>query len=163
MSVHRNGAFQEYLVVDGREAVLVPDSMSFATATPLACAGMTSWRGVKQCDLRPGQWVAVIGSGGGLGHLAVQFARKAFGLRVVGIDAKDDGLTLSREAGADVVLDARMEKEELIQQVHEYTDGKGVHAALNVSGAKSAASLAIAVTRNHGWVVQVGLVCCREN
>lgn len=158
MSVHRNGAFQEYLIVDGREAALIPDSMSFATAAPLACAGMTSWRGVKQCELKPGQWIAIVGSGGGLGHLAIQMAKKAFGLKVVGVDARDEGLALTEEAGADLVLDARIGKEKLVEQVHKHTDGKGVHAALNVSDAKSAAPTAAAITRDHGTVVQVALV-----
>ncbi|KAK5098409.1 hypothetical protein LTS08_006542 [Lithohypha guttulata] len=158
MSVHRNGAFQEYLIVDGREAALIPDSMSFATAAPLACAGMTSWRGVKQCELKPGQWIAIVGSGGGLGHLAIQMAKKAFGLKVVGVDARDEGLALTEEAGADLVLDARIGKEKLVEQVHKHTDGKGVHAALNVSDAKSAAPTAAAITRDHGTVVQVALI-----
>ena len=65
----RNGAFQEYLVVDAREASPMPDKMSFATAAPLACAGMTSWRAINQAQLQPGQWLGVMGSGGGLGHL----------------------------------------------------------------------------------------------
>ncbi len=61
----RNGAFQEYLVVDGREATMIPEKMSFATAAPLACAGMTSWRAVKQARLKEGEWLGIIGSGGG--------------------------------------------------------------------------------------------------
>lgn len=158
MSVHRNGAFQEYLVVDGREAVLVPDEISFATAAPLACAGMTSWRGVKQCELRPGQWIAIVGSGGGLGHLAVQFAKKAFGLKVVGVDARQDGLELSKEVGADVVLDARVGQDRLVEEVRKTTNGRGVDAALNVSGAETATSTAAAITKDFGWVVQVALV-----
>lgn len=158
MSVGRNGAFQQYLIVDGREAVLVPDNMSFATAAPLACAGMTSWRGVKQCELKRGEWIGIVGSGGGLGHLAVQFAKKAFGLKVVGVDAREEGLALTKEAGADLVLDAREGKEAMVERVHKLTDGKGVHATLNVSNAKSAAPMAAAITRNHGTVVQVALV-----
>lgn len=158
MSVHRNGAFQEYLVVDAREAAHIPDGMSFATAAPLACAGMTSWRGVIQCELKPGDWIAVVGSGGGLGHLAIQMARKAFGLKVVGVDARDEGLALTKEAGADVVCDARTGKEQVVKEVQKATGGKGVHAALNVSDAKSAAPLAAAITRQHGTVVQVALV-----
>lgn len=159
MSVHRNGAFQEYLVVDGREAAKIPDAMSFATAAPLACAGMTSWRGVKQCHLKPGEWIGIVGSGGGLGHLAIQMAQKAFGLKVVGVDARDEGLALTKEAGADLVLDAREGKEKMVERVKGSTDGKGVHAALNVSDARSAAPTAAAITRNHGTVVQVALVC----
>lgn len=158
MSVHRNGAFQEYLVVDGREAAVIPDKMSFATAAPLACAGMTSWRGVKQCGLSAGDWIGIVGSGGGLGHLAVQFAKKCFGLKVVGVDARDEGLALTKEAGADLVVDAREGKEKVVKQVHEVTGGKGVKATMNVSDAKSAVPTSSAITMNHGTVVQVALV-----
>lgn len=69
MSLARNGAFQEYLVVDGRESTKLPDTMSFTTAAPLACAGATSWRAILQCHLKPGDWIGIVGSGGGLGHL----------------------------------------------------------------------------------------------
>lgn len=57
--------------------------------------------------MKKGEWIAVVGSGGGLGHLAVHFAKTCFGLKVMGIDARDEGLALTREAGADLVVDAR--------------------------------------------------------
>lgn len=157
MSVERNGAWQEYLVVDAREAAKIPDEMSFMTAAPLACAGVTSWRSVLQCDLRPGNWLGVVGSGGGLGHLAIQFA-KAKGLKVLGIDARDEGLALSKKAGADAVLDAGEGVEKVGRQAHRVADGKGVHAAINVSDARHAAATACAITRNHGKMVQIALV-----
>ncbi len=71
------------------------------------CAGRTVWRALLQTGLdRPGQWIAIVGAGGGLGHLGVQFAR-AKGLRVAAVDARDEGLELARRLGADVVADAR--------------------------------------------------------
>lgn len=79
MSVGRNGAFQEYLVVDGREAARLPDAISFATAAPLACAGATSWRAIKQCHLEPGQWIGIVGSGGGLGECCEMILVQACG------------------------------------------------------------------------------------
>ena len=157
MSVQRNGAFQEYLVIDSREASRIPDAMAFETAAPLACAGITVWRGILQGKLNPGQWLGIVGSGGGLGHLGVQLA-KARGLRVVGVDARDESIALSREAGADIVLDARMGKEEVARQAREGTKGRGVDATLNLSNAKTAAATACAITRNHGTMVQIALV-----
>ncbi len=153
----RNGAFQEYLVVDGREATKIPDTMSFATAAPLACAGMTSWRAVKQARLEKGEWLGIIGSGGGLGHLAIQFAKKAFGLKVVGVDARDSGLELSRESGADLVVDARKGKDAMVEEVMKAT-GTGVGSVLELSGHPSAAETGAAITRNHGRFVQVAIV-----
>ncbi|KAK5031824.1 hypothetical protein LTS07_004445 [Exophiala sideris] len=156
MSVQRNGAFQEYLVIDSREASRIPDKMAFETAAPLACAGITVWRGVLQANLNPGEWLGIIGSGGGLGHLGIQFA-KAKGLKVLGVDARKEGMALSEEAGADIVLDARLGKEEVARQAREHTGGKGVDGTLNLSDAKAAAATACAITRNHGTMVQIAL------
>jgi len=90
-------------------------------------------------------------------------AQKAFGLKVVGVDARDEGLALTREAGADLVLDAREGKEKMVETVHSVTDGRGVHACLNISDAESAAPTAAAITRSHGTVVQVALVGWRKH
>ena len=158
MSVEgRNGAFQEYLIVDSREATRIPDQMSFATAAPLACAGMTSWRALNQTHLKPGEWLGIIGSGGGLGHLAIQFAKKVKGLKVVGVDARDEGLALTREAGADLVIDARKGKEAAAEEVVKAT-GKGVHAIIELSGHPTAGPMGIALLKNHGRFVQVAIV-----
>lgn len=159
MCVGRNGAFQEYLVVDAREASPIPDKMSFATAAPLACAGMTSWRAINQAELKPGQWLGIVGSGGGLGHLAIQFAKKAKGLKVVAVDARDEGLALSKEVGADVVVDARKGKEAVVEEVMEAT-GEGVDAIIELSGHPTAAETGAAMTRQHGRLIQVAIVSC---
>lgn len=86
-----DGAFAEYVVVDARNSAKLPDKVSHETSAPLACAGSTVFRGVLQSGLKSGEWLAIVGSGGGLGHLGIQFA-KATGLKVIGIDARDEGL-----------------------------------------------------------------------
>ena len=149
-----DGAFAEYVVCDARTAAKIPDTVSFETAAPLACAGITVFRGVLLADLKKGQSVAIIGSGGGLGHLGVQFA-KAFGLKVIGIDARPEGLELSRECGADVVIDVTMGKDQVIKEVQEATDGRGVDATINTSDASTAAEIACGVTRKHGQLIQL--------
>ena len=153
----RNGAFQEYLVVDAREASPIPEKMSFATAAPLACAGMTVWRAIKQTELKSGQWLGIVGSGGGLGHLGIQFAKKVFGLKVVAVDARDEGIGLSQESGADVVLDARKGKDIVVEETKKAT-GKGVDAVIELSGHPTAAEMGAAITRQHGTFVQVAVV-----
>lgn len=152
-----DGAFAEYLVCDGKEACKLPDAVSFETAAPLACAGCTVYRGVVQAKLKKGQWLGIVGSGGGLGHLGIQFA-KAMGLKVVGVDARDVGLELSKQNGADVVVDAREEKNKVVQEVQSATGGEGVDATVNLSDAKSAAATACAITKMHGTVVQIAQV-----
>lgn len=157
IGVHTHGAFATYAVVDSRAACKLPDSVTFETAAPLACAGCTVYRGIKVSGVQRGDWLAIVGSGGGLGHLGVRFA-KALGIEVIGIDARDESLELSRQAGADVVIDARCGDEEVIKKVEEVTGGRRAEATVNVSDADSAAATACAVTRMHGTMVQIAQV-----
>jgi len=157
LGVTTDGFFAEYARIDATTAAKLPDQVSFKTAAPMACAGSTVWRAVLQTGLKRGEWLALVGSGGGLGHLGIQFA-KALGLKVVGIDARDEGLELTKEAGADVVVDVRKGQAQVVEEVQKITDGKGVDATVNLSDAQSAAATACAVTKMHGLVVQVAQV-----
>jgi propanol-preferring alcohol dehydrogenase len=143
--------------VDGRWAARIPEGVSFETAAPLACAGCTIYKGVLVAGLERGAWLGIVGSGGGLGHLGVQFAR-ALGMRVVGVDARDQGLELTRRYGAEVVIDARQGEEEIVKEVHRVTNGEGVAATVNVSEAATAAAMSCKITRMHGTVVQIAQV-----
>ena len=157
VGVTRDGAFAEYMIADGRESSKIPDAVSFGTAAPLACAGVTVWRGVLQTGLKAGETIAFVGAGGGLGHLGCQFA-KALGLVVVGIDARDEGLQLARDCGADVVVDAREGKQKAVEKVKEVTAREGADATVNLSDHEEAAGLACAVTKMHGTMVQIAQV-----
>ncbi|CAK7212177.1 hypothetical protein SCUCBS95973_001353 [Sporothrix curviconia] len=160
-----DGFFAEYARVDARWTTHLPDTVSLLAAAPLACAGRTIWRGVQQAiqraGLKTGSWMAIVGSGGGLGHMGIQFARSA-GLRVIGIDARDEALQVTRASGADVVLDARAGQEATVAAVHKAVGstasqgrGGGAEATLVLSDVPEASALACAVTKNHGTVVQV--------
>lgn len=155
VGVHIDGCFAEYVRVDARFTTKLPEGVSLLDAAPLACAGRTVWRAVLQTGLQRGQWLALVGSGGGLGHLGIQFATKALGLRVLGIDARDGALDLSRELGAEAVLDARLGAREVVEWAQIVTGGHGADATVVLSDAHGAAALGCAVTRMHGTVVQV--------
>ncbi|KAI0203156.1 GroES-like protein [Astrocystis sublimbata] len=152
VGVTTDGCAAEFVIVDARTTTKIPDSISFLSAAPLACAGRTVYRAIRQTELSPGQWLAIVGSGGGLGHLGIQFAR-AMGLRVVAVDARDDGLALSKNYGADFVVNAAREKAEVVKEVQSVTGGKGVDSAVVL--ADHAEALAAAITRMHGTLVQV--------
>lgn len=154
VGVHTNGCFAEYVKCDSQSTAKLPDEVSFMSAAPLACAGRTVWRSVLQTELKAGEWIALVGSGGGLGHLGVQFA-KALGFKVVGIDARDEGLALTKEYGADVVADVRKGKEEVVKAVQAVTGGQGADATVCLSDHETAAGLACAVTKMHGRMVQI--------
>ncbi|KAL9060294.1 MAG: hypothetical protein Q9162_000698 [Coniocarpon cinnabarinum] len=154
LGVTADGAFADYMVADSRTSAKLPDAVTFETAAPLACAGLTVWRGVTKPALKPGQWLAIVGSGGGLGHLGVQFA-KALGLNVIGVDARDGALELSKKNGADLVVDARKGNAAIFEEIKAVTNGEGAEATVNVSDAPTAAATACAVTRLHGTMIQI--------
>lgn len=154
LGVTNHGFFAQYAKIDAEQTAKLPDKVSFETAAPLACAGITIYRGIVSSAVKKGEWIAIVGSGGGLGHLGVQFAR-AMGLNVIGIDARDEGLELTRHCGADVIIDARTSREDIIKAVHACTNNEGATATLNVSDASSAAATACAITKMHGTMIQI--------
>jgi propanol-preferring alcohol dehydrogenase len=99
-----NGTYAEYAVADGRYVVAVPDGITPLAAAPLTCAGLTTYKAVKVAGVRPAERVAVFGVGG-LGHLALQYARIA-GAFVTAVDIEPAKLELARELGADDVVNA---------------------------------------------------------
>lgn len=99
-----DGSYAETLKANAKYVVRVPDDVDPLDAAPLTCAGLTTYKAVKVSGARPASHVAVFGIGG-LGHLAVQYA-KAFGARVTAVDLVDSKLELASELGADHVVNA---------------------------------------------------------
>jgi alcohol dehydrogenase, propanol-preferring len=100
-----NGTFAEYTVVAAAFATPVPDAVSSQDAAPLTCAGVTTYKAIKVARVAPAELVAVFGVGG-LGHLALQYARIAGGF-VIAVDVADDKLAMATDLGADHVVNAR--------------------------------------------------------
>jgi propanol-preferring alcohol dehydrogenase len=99
-----NGGFAEYSVGFARHVVKVPDGIDPADAAPLTCAGVTTYKAVKSSGARSSDLVAVFGAGG-LGHLAIQYARIT-GAAVVAVDVNAERLATARELGAEHVVHA---------------------------------------------------------
>lgn len=100
-----DGAYAEYMLADARYAVVVPDGVTPLDAAPLTCAGVTTYAAIKNAHVIPGETVAVFGVGG-LGHLAVQYARLV-GAKVIAVDVTEEKLALATELGADHTVNAR--------------------------------------------------------
>ncbi|KZE91491.1 zinc-dependent alcohol dehydrogenase [Microbacterium sp. TNHR37B] len=98
------GGYAEYMLADARFAVRVPDSITSLDAAPLTCAGVTTYAAIKNARVIPGETVTIFGIGG-LGHLAVQYARLV-GAKVIGVDVTEEKLALARDLGADWVVNA---------------------------------------------------------
>jgi propanol-preferring alcohol dehydrogenase len=99
-----DGAFAEYAVADADYVVPVPAEVSAFDAAPLTCAGVTTYKAIKVASIVPGERVAIFGVGG-LGHLAVQYARLV-GAEVIAVDLTEEKLQLARELGADHTVNA---------------------------------------------------------
>ncbi|EHN12519.1 Alcohol dehydrogenase [Patulibacter medicamentivorans] len=99
-----NGGFAEYAVGYARHVVVVPDGIDPADAAPLTCAGVTTYKAVKESGARSADLVAVFGAGG-LGHMAVQYA-KVTGAEVVAVDINPERLETARRLGVDHVVHA---------------------------------------------------------
>ena len=105
------GGHAEYMTAYANSTVLLPEGLSYEQAAPIFCAGYTVWSGLRIADPKPHETVAVVGVGG-LGHLAVQYA-KAAGFPTIAVSRSPDKDKLVREMGADAVV----------------RDGKGLNAA----------------------------------
>lgn len=96
-----DGTFQQYAVGKAAHVTPLPKDVPFDAVAPILCAGVTVYKGLKESGARPGHTVAIVGAGGGLGSLALQYA-KAMALRVVAVDGGDEKRALCQELGAEV-------------------------------------------------------------
>src|SRR6202041_2854490 len=147
-----NGGFAEYILADPDYVARVPSGLSAIEAAPLICAGVTTYKGIKQTEARPGEWVAISGVGG-LGHLAVQYA-KAMGLLVCAIDIDDEKLAHAKRVGADLVFTAKAG--DPADALKKQTCG-GAHGVLITAPSLIAFKQGVGMTRKRGTCVLVGL------
>jgi alcohol dehydrogenase, propanol-preferring len=147
-----DGGFAEYVIAAAPFAARLPVGVDFAQIAPILCAGVTSYKGLKETEARPGEWVAISGIGG-LGQVAVQYA-KAMGLHVAALDIAPDKLALALAAGADVAVDAQ--SPDAVAQVLQATNG-GAHGVLVTAVSPPAFSQALQVVRRRGTISLVGL------
>jgi propanol-preferring alcohol dehydrogenase len=148
----QNGGFAEYILADPNYVAHIPAGLDPREAAPIICAGVTTYKGIKEADVRPGQWIVISGVGG-LGHLAVQYA-KAMGLRVCAVDIDDRKLAHASKLGADAVVNAR--EGDPVQAVKQITDGDA-HGVLITAPSLGAFKQGVGMTRKLGTCVLVGL------
>ncbi|MEU6661546.1 zinc-dependent alcohol dehydrogenase [Streptomyces sp. NPDC046821] len=145
-----DGSFSEYAVAHGDYVVKVPEGVDPLDAAPLTCAGVTTYKAVKVSGAGPGKRVLISGIGG-LGHLALQYARIA-GAETVAVDVTDAKLRLAHELGADHVVDART------QDVAKEVRGLGgADVAIGLAASNASLRAAYDALRRHGTLVLVAL------
>lgn len=151
-----DGSFQQYAIAKAAHVARIPKDCDLEAVAPVLCAGITVYKGLKEADVRPGQWVAIVGAGGGLGCMAVQYAR-AMGLRVVGIDGGEEKGQTCKSLGADAYVDF-MSSGDLVKEVKAATpDGLGPHAVLLLAVQEKPFQQATEYVRSRGSVVCIGL------
>jgi propanol-preferring alcohol dehydrogenase len=146
-----NGGFAEYALADADYVGRLPDGVGFVEIAPVLCAGVTVYKGLKVTDTRPGNWVVISGIGG-LGHMAVQYAR-AMGLNVAAVDVDDAKLELARRLGATVTVNAKTTD----PVAYIKKEIGGAHGVLVTAVSPKAFEQATAMVRRGGTVSLNGL------
>jgi len=147
-----NGSFAEYCLADGNYVGVIPEGVDLLAIAPILCAGVTVYKGLKMTEAKAGDWVAISGIGG-LGHVAVQYA-KTMGFNVVAIDVDDTKLELAKQLGADVAVNAlKVNAKDAVLQA----TGEGCHGVLVTAVSTKAFEQAVSIVRRGGTMVLNGL------
>lgn len=147
-----NGTFSDYAIADAAYVARLPDNCDFIALAPILCAGVTSYKGIRETEARPGEWIAISGIGG-LGHLAIQYA-KTMGLHVAAIDVSESKLALARSLGAEIVVNAN--DASALEDIRRGTGG-GAQGVLVTAVSPSAFTQALGMVRRKGTISLVGL------
>lgn len=121
---------------------------------------MTTYKAVKVSNVKPGQWLGVFGIGG-LGNLALQYAKNVMGAKIVAFDINDDKLAFAKELGADAIINSK--DVDPVAEVMKLTDNKGLDATVVTSVAKTPFNQAVDVVKAGARVVAVGLPVDKMN
>lgn len=157
-SLVKSGTFAEYTIGHEDYVLPIPSNLDIVAGAPILCGGVTSYKALKQAELKVGDYVAIIGIGG-LGHFAIAYA-KAMGLNIIAIDIDDKKLESAKTEGAHYTFNAN--DLSLVQEIKEITNG-GVHAVINTSVSATSAALAMYILRRAGKQVLVGVPPKDEN
>ncbi|GKQ42198.1 alcohol dehydrogenase AdhP [Companilactobacillus sp. RD055328] len=148
-----DGGMAEECIVDADYAVKVPEKLDPAKASSITCAGVTTYKAIKVSHIKSGQWIAIFGMGG-LGNLALQYAKNVFNAKVIAIDINDEKLAVAKKLGADEVINGK--EVDVVQKVKEIT-GEGVQSTVITAVSKVAFNQAVDIVKAAGRVVAVGL------
>lgn len=129
-----DGNLCEYAVFNERDAVMIPDHLSFAEAATLPCAGVTAWHALMVAGkaIKPGDRVLVLGTGG-VSIMALQFARMC-GAEVIATSSSDEKLARVSDMGASHTINYKTHPD-WHEQVLAITDGEGADCVVEVGGA----------------------------
>ncbi|KAJ8198467.1 hypothetical protein LV164_004958 [Aspergillus fumigatus] len=148
------GTFQQFIVSPAEHVTIIPPELDPDTAAPLLCAGIAMYSSIMKTKTRPGDWIAILGAGGGLGHMGIQIAVKK-GLKVIAIDSGDKKRELCLSLGATDYFDYK--KDDIAVSVTSVTRGLGAHAVICTANSESAYIHSMQMLRSLGVLVCVGI------
>ncbi|WPH04116.1 Hypothetical protein R9X50_00700100 [Acrodontium crateriforme] len=148
------GTFQQYVTGPASYVTPIPESLASDAAAPMLCAGVTVYSALKKSGAQAGEFVVLLGAGGGLGHLATQIASRGLGMRVIGIDAPNKK-DIVMDCGAEAFIDHTQGKAE--EEVKALTGGLGAQAVLVLTAANGAYASGMTLLKFGGTLVCVGL------
>jgi len=151
-----DGTFQQYCIAKAAHVARIPKECDLEAIAPVLCAGITVYKGLKESGVRPGQTVAIVGAGGGLGSLACQYA-KAMGLDIIAIDGGDEKREMTKKLGATKFVDFLTSKNVVSDVKAATEDGLGPHAVILVAVNEKPFQQAAEYVRPRGTVVAIGL------
>ena len=174
LGLSRDGGFEDFALADSRQVAPMPEKLTAVDTAPLMCAGLTIWNALETAgvSLSGGDnsrfTVSIIGAGGGLGHLGVQFAAK-LGCRVIAVDAADKAMKLLNEVvqglGSDAskvtVVDARKQQAEDVRiavcgKPEQSLEGeKGADGALILPESQQALDFGMKLLKSHSTCVTI--------
>jgi alcohol dehydrogenase, propanol-preferring len=146
-----NGTFAEYAIGHGDYVAVIPPEVSFVDAAPILCAGLTTYKGLKETGTQAGQWVVISGVGG-LGHVAVQYAR-AMGFHVAAVDVGREKMQLAKSLGAEIAIDVTAQDPQTTIQKQL----GGAHGVLVTAPSTAAFKQALGMLRRGGICVLLGM------
>ncbi|KAH7247600.1 chaperonin 10-like protein [Fusarium redolens] len=151
-----DGTFQQYAVAKAAHITRIPSECSLEDVSPILCAGLTVYKGLKESGVRPGQYVAIVGAGGGLGCFALQYA-KAMGVHSIAIDAGNDKSKACKDLGAAAFIDFQESSDIAADVRAAVPDGFGPHAVLVLATHEEPFQQAYNYVRSHGSIVCIGM------
>lgn len=149
MGYPMDGGYADFTLAYASHVVKIPEGVSWLDAAPITCAGVTTYKALKVAKPQPNETAMIVGIGG-LGHMALQYAR-IFGTTTVAVDVEDDKLQLAKDLGADHVVDARGDQGEALAALG------GVDVAVVTVPSPAAMRAAHAALNPNGRLVLVGL------
>lgn len=154
LGITRDGGYAEYVLVPDFRYLKTIKHLSYDEAAPLTCAGVTTYRAIKEANVDPGKTLLIIGSGGGLGSLAVKISKAIGAITVIGVDVNDRAIKETMNAGADYAINATEGK--IGKEIMSLTDGNGVNGVLDFNSSDKTLNIYSPFLAKLGTYIMVG-------